>query len=202
MSPPRQTVEHAALSVASRKKRLDACVATVADAVQDGRTTAARLSSALVDRPKLRNRAVLGDVLRDVGDGVRSVLEQRYLKLVERAHGLPHGERQTPWMLGGKRGYPDVKYADFGVVVQLDGRIGHLDSLDRWADFDNDVAALVEAAIVTLRIGWGQVLDPCRLAISVAALLQRRGWGGQLRPCGPVCTGNSTRGVDFPVQTG
>ena len=75
LSPPRQSLEHALLSVASRKKRLDACIATVADAVQDGRTTVDRLRSALVDRPKLRHRALLREVFSDVDDGVRSVLE-------------------------------------------------------------------------------------------------------------------------------
>ena len=108
ISPPRQSLEHALLSVASRKKRLDACIATVADAVQSGHTKADRLRLALQDRPKLRNRALLRGVLNDIDEGVRSVLEHRYLKYVERAHGLPRGVRQRRLVLGGKPTYPDV----------------------------------------------------------------------------------------------
>jgi hypothetical protein len=200
LAPPRQQLEHALLSVASRKRRLDASVAALADAVQDGRTTATRLRGALVKRPKLRNRGIFREVLSDVDEGVRSVLEYRYLKSVERAHGLPRGERQQLRVLGGKRGYPDVDYKDMNVLVHLDGRIGHSDSLDKWADFDRDLAGFVDS-VVSVHVGWGQVLDPCRLASSIAALLQRRGWSGQPRPCGPICTTISTPGVDFVVQT-
>jgi hypothetical protein len=120
LSPPRQSLEHALLSVASRKKRLDSCVAVVADAVQDGRTTADRVRQALGERPKLRHRALLGAVLGDVDNGVRSVLEQRYLRHVERAHGLPPGRRQRPLVLGGKRTYPDVWYEEQALLVHLD----------------------------------------------------------------------------------
>lgn len=187
LSPPRQSLEHALLSVASRKKRLDASVAVVADAVQDGRTKPDRMREALRLRPKLRHRALLREVLSDVDDGVRSVLEQRYMKAVERAHGLPRGARQKLWVLDGKRGYPDVAYEEFNVLVQLDGKVGHSDSLDRWADFDKDIAGLIDS-IVTLRVGWGQVLDGCRLAASVGALLRQRGWIGRPQPCSPVCT--------------
>jgi hypothetical protein len=187
LSPPRQSVEHALLSVASRKKRLDTCIATVADAVQDGRTTAERLRAALADRPKLRHRAILRTILSDVDEGVRSVLEYRYMKYVELAHGLPRGERQQPWILGGKQKFPDVEYKEQNVLVHLDGRVGHTDSLDRWSDFEADLAGAIDR-IVSVRVGWGQVLDPCRLAAAVGALLAQRGWAGRPRPCSPMCT--------------
>jgi hypothetical protein len=199
LSPPRQSLEHALLSVASRKKRLDACIATVADAVQDGRTKVDRLRSALVERPKLRHRALLREVFNDVDDGVRSVLEYRYLKYVERAHGLPKGERQQPWVLGGRRKYPDVEYEDQNVLVHLDGKVGHSDSLDKWADLDADLSGLV-GRVVSVRLGWGQVLDPCRLAASIASLLQQRGWVGRLQPCSPICTAFDSPGVSDVVH--
>src|SRR5262245_33158607 len=72
LSPPRQSVEHALLSVAARKKRLDASVATLADAVQSGRTKADRLRAALDERPKLRHRGILFEMLSDIDQGVRS----------------------------------------------------------------------------------------------------------------------------------
>ena len=40
---------------------------------------------------------------------------------------------------------------------------------------------------VTLRPGWAQVLEPCRLAALVGAVLRRRGWTGSPRPCGSGC---------------
>jgi hypothetical protein len=201
LSPPRQTVEHALLDVASRKKRLESVIAAVADAVQAGRTTTARLWTALGERRKLRHRALLRSVLTDVDDGVRSVLEQRYYRKVELAHGLPRAKRQQPLVLGGKKGYPDVEYAGFGVLVQLDGRVGHTDSLDKWADLERDLLAVVES-ILALRVGWAQVLDPCRLAAIVGRILQRRGWTGQVTACGPKCTALDAPGASEAVQTG
>jgi hypothetical protein len=200
MSPPRQSLEHALLSVASRKKRLDASVATLADAVQAGRTTSDRLRKALDARPKLRHRGVLFEVLNDVHDGVRSALEQRYLRQVERPHGLPRGARQEPLVLSRKRGYPDVHYEEQHVLVHLDGKIGHTDSLDRWADFDRDLAGLIEGSLVSVRVGWAQVLDPCRLAGSIGSLLQTRGWNGAVRPCSPICTAFQFPRDEFVVQ--
>lgn len=200
LSPPRQSIEHALLQVASRKKKLEASIAVLADAVQDGRTTAERLRQALADRPKLRHRAVLRDVLADVDEGVRSVLEHRYLRLVERAHGLPRGERQQRLVLAGKPGYPDVEYKEQRVLVHLDGRVGHSDSLDRWADFDRDIAALVDTTL-GIRAGWAQVLDPCRLAAALGRILQQCGWTGSIYACGPMCTALSTTWGDEAVQT-
>jgi hypothetical protein len=200
-SPPREKLEHALLDVASRKRKLEASIAVLADSVQDGRTTSGRLVDALGQRPKLRHRALFRDVLGDVEQGVRSVLEYRYLTLVERAHDLPAGQRQQPFVLGGKAGYPDVEYVGLGVLVQLDGRIGHADSLDKWADLERDLAAAV-AAILTLRVGWAQVLDACRLASLIGAILQQRGWTGRVQPCGPMCTTNSAPGNEDVVQIG
>jgi hypothetical protein len=201
LSPPRQSIEHALLDVASRKKRLEGSIAVLADAVQDGRTTSERLLAALGERPKLRHRALLRGVLGEVEEGVRSVLEHRYLRSVERAHGLPRAKRQQPFVLAGKRGYPDVEYVGLGVLMQLDGRIGHTDSLDKWADLERDLAGVV-AEILTLRVGWAQVLDPCRLAAIVGAILRQRGWTGEVQPCGPICTALSAPGAEDAVQTG
>jgi hypothetical protein len=202
LSPPRQTLDHALLSVASRKKRLDASVATLADGVQSGHTTSDRLRGALDERPKLRHRAILREVLTDVDSGVRSALEYRYLRDVERAHGLPVGERQEPLVLGRKRGYPDVHYKDQNVLVHLDGRIGHTDSLDKWADFERDLAALITSSLASVHVGWAQALDPCRLGWSLGALLQQRGWDGSPQSCGPMCTVFQFPGNEFRVQIG
>ena len=40
---------------------------------------------------------------------------------------------------------------------------------------------------LTVRIGWRQVLEPCRLAERVGQILAARGWQGRTTPCGPRC---------------
>ena len=128
------------------------------------------------------------EVLADVAEGAESPLERRYLRDVERAHGLPRGERQvreTVCLVGGeglRTVVRDVRYADHAAVVELDGRLGHSAALDRWSDLSRDLEAAVMGA-VSLRAGWQQVLDPCRLAVLVGRVLRARGWGGRPRPC-------------------
>jgi hypothetical protein len=46
-------------------------------------------------RARVRWRADMLQALEDVADGVHSPLEYRYLRDVERAHGLPTGKRQA-----------------------------------------------------------------------------------------------------------
>lgn len=197
--PPRESVEHAVLGVASAKRRLESAIAAVADVVQTGRTTPARLLEALTSRPKLRHRAALREALADVQQGVRSVLEYRYLHQVERAHGLPVALRQGRVRVMGRPAYPDVEYLGFALRIELDGHLRHQDALDMWADLDRDLAAALDS-ILTLRVGWRQVLDPCRLAAMVGAVLRHRGWSGQLRSCGPVCTAISGHTAERAVH--
>jgi hypothetical protein len=88
--------------------------------------------------------------------------------------------------------FRDVEYLRFRTVVELDGRLGHEFSADRWDDLDRDIDSAL-AGDTTIRVGWRQVLDPCRLAATVARLLAARGWTGALRPCGPGCTARTSR---------
>ena len=54
------------------------------------------------------------------------MLEFRYHRDVERAHGLPESARQVPFTTpGGRRGRRDRVYEPFGVVIELDGRLAH-----------------------------------------------------------------------------
>lgn len=65
------------------------------------------------------------EVLEDVATGVYSVLEHRYLTRVERPHGLPTARRQRVVRAGRGPAYRDVEYPTIGLVVELDGRLGH-----------------------------------------------------------------------------
>jgi hypothetical protein len=187
-SPPRLRVEHAALLVASAASSEDRAVATLADVVREGATTTARLGTALMDHPTLPRRALLREVLADVAEGAQSPLERRYLRDVERAHGLPRGERQVREVVRAVEGellrwvVRDVRYRAQQALLELDGRIGHSAALDRWADLQRDLDAAVHGDL-TLRAGWQQVLDACRLAVVVGRVLAARGWAGAAQPC-------------------
>lgn len=184
-SPPRVKVEHAVLDLAAASRSDLQAIGVIADAVQARRTTAARLATTLAERPRIARRAFLAAVLDDVASGTCSVLEHAYLSRVERPHGLPCGARQVA---AGGRGtiYRDVEHAEQQVVVELDGRLFHDHARARNADLERDLDAAVSGS-VTVRLGWGQVLDrSCATAASIAALLQQRGWTGALSPC-PGC---------------
>lgn len=183
--PPRVTVEMALLKVASQRD-LAGAVAVLADACQQRRTDVARLLRALERLGNLKGRASLVAVLRDVAEGAYSVLEHRYLRDVERAHGLPAGRRQARASHGGRAVVRDVTYAAEGLVVELDGRFRHRDLEDKWADLDRDLAAAVDS-LMTIRLGWSQVLSPCRVAVALAAILGARGWAGTPTGCCPGC---------------
>jgi hypothetical protein len=157
------------------------------DAVQAGRTTVERLRAAIpADGRRGRQLRVLREIVDDIASGAYSALEARYLRDVERAHGLPTGTRQRRVQTGRAVHFRDVQYVGLGTLVELDGRLGHEWSADRWADLDRDLANAV-AGEVTLRAGWHQALDPCRLAAVVGAVLVARGWTGEIQACGPDC---------------
>lgn len=183
--PPRALFDYALLKAAGERGEADA-VALLSDAVQQGLTTAPRLLGVIARLPRLRRRAMLGEVLADVQAGTRSVLEQRYLRDVERAHGLPEGERQLRHETSSGIVHQDIRYGPERTLVELDGAFGHRDTVDRWADLQRDLDAALEDH-VTLRPGWAQVMEPCRLAEVVTTILRLRGWTGRPRPCREHC---------------
>jgi hypothetical protein len=190
--PPQVRLEHAVLDVAAEARTDEIAIATLANACQSRRTTAARLLSALDERPRLKRRRFLREVLADVASGAHSVLEHRYLTRVERPHGLPTAKRQRAVKTGRSRAYRDVEYARWSLVVELDGRLGHEEQWDRWDDLDRDIDTTVSGK-TTLRLGWRHVLQPCRTAIAVGRMLNALGWRGSLRPCSPQCPVNGHR---------
>ena len=185
--PPRVRLEHATLEVAATISDERRLVALVTDVVRSRRTTSSRLAEELARRSRMPHRRLLAALLADAGAGVQSVLEQRYRTDVERAHGLPPGRRQAPGLIGDRSVYRDVEYLGGRLVIELDGRIGHEQSSDRWRDAERDLATVLQGG-TTLRATYGQVLEPCRLAALVAHLLRALGWRGTPSHCGPTCT--------------
>lgn len=181
--PPRTTVEDTVLDLVDVTRGQDQVVGLVTRACQRRLTTAARLLAAADRRKKLRWREFVEDLLRDVGEGSESALEVRYLRDVERAHGLPRGARQDR---KGSR-FRDVAYRAFLLLVELDGRAAHPEELVG-RDQARDNEHLASGGEATLRYGWMAVTHaPCRVAAQVARALQQRGWTGHPHPCGPGC---------------
>ncbi|MGA4506798.1 type IV toxin-antitoxin system AbiEi family antitoxin domain-containing protein [Propionibacteriaceae bacterium G1746] len=177
-SPPRTSIEQTVL---------DLCAGADADqqshwlgqALANRRTTVTRLTRALDDAPRLTGRRQLAELLEVAGGGSHSPLEVRYLRDVERAHGLPHGVRQQSVSSGTRS---DMVYDEFNLIVELDGQLGHRGAgelRDSWRD-----ARHLSRGLGTLRFGWPDVVRrACEMAALIAAVLQNNGWTGQLRPC-------------------
>jgi hypothetical protein len=196
-SPPRTRIEETVLDLVQLAETFDEAMRWPVTACARRRTTQQRLLAAIEARPKLRWRAELTGALDDIGAGTHSLLEFRYVRWVERPHGLPVATRQAGARRGSRAQYLDNLYAKFGVAVELDGRAAH-QAGDRWRDAhrDNFFAA---AGVTTLRYSWSDVTDrPCAVAAEVARVLARRGWGGQPVPCGPGCQGPMRAVMGFP----
>ncbi|WP_102142901.1 type IV toxin-antitoxin system AbiEi family antitoxin domain-containing protein [Mycobacterium hubeiense] len=189
-SPPAIRLEHALIDVIADDLRRDdvtAAFATLARVCSTRRTSPERVLRTLAERRRVTGRATLEAMLADVRDGACSVLERGYLHRVERAHGLPAGERQARSTATGQSTYQDVRYRAQGVVVELDGQAFHDSPGDRDRDALRDLAELSRSGLVTTRVTYGLVYgDACRTARLIADLLRQRGWRGRLRPC-PNC---------------
>jgi hypothetical protein len=183
--PPQTRVEDTVVDLTQSCRRLDDAMAWLARAVGSRTTTPERLAARFQARPKLRDRQSLLSALSDVASGCHSLVELRYLRDVERAHGLPPSQRQVRREKESR--YDDVRYREFRTRVELDGRAAHPEH-ERWRDMRRDNAAVVEGDQV-LRYGSGDVEgSPCELARQVAAVLTPAGWPGQLHPCSrPGC---------------
>ena len=188
LGPPRVRVEDALLSMCSRTdSRVDA-LALVSDACRRRLTTPGRLAAELARRPRVRHRRWLLQVLQEAADGVQSLLESSYRRRVERAHALPRPDRQRHERTEDGIVYRDVRYDRYLLVVELDGRLGHELSGDRWDDQDRDLLVAGDD-VMTLRLGWRHSeTTPCRTAGRLATVLRRRGWQGRPVGCGPSCT--------------
>ena len=186
-NPPLTRVEDTVLDLAQTAAAFDEVCGWVTRAFARDLTDAARLRAAMGQRPRLRWRADLHELITAAASGDHSVLEYRYGRDVERAHGLPESVRQAPFTgPGGRRGRRDRLYRDHGVVVELDGQLSH-PAEAQWRDKARDNAAAVDGQ-QTLRYGWPQVTrHACATAAQVAQVLRVRGWNGRPRPCSPGC---------------
>lgn len=185
-APPRTSVEETVFDLIELAPSFDDACTWITRACGRRLSTETRLRAVLSARKKVRWRAELEDVLAAAGDGIHSLLEYRYLRDVERAHGLPPSRHQVRVVIDGKTAYRDAYYEEFRLAVELDGRAAHPDD-ERWRDNHRDNQARARG-IDTARYGWRDVhAHACETAVMQARILQQRGWRGTPRPCSPRC---------------
>jgi len=184
--PPQTMLEETVLDLADLSRTAEDAVAWPIRACQRRLTTPGRIADALEARNRARWRRDLNDAIAEVRAGVHSPLELRYLRDVERKHGLPRGDRQVLTIRGGRRQYLDVRYTQYAVVVELDGLSAH-PTESRQYDARRDNANTLDG-FRSLRYGWVPVAyHSCAVAFEVANLLAQRGWRGRPCPCGKGC---------------
>ena len=176
--PPRLGLEDTVLDLVAVCTDPSEVVGWVTSAVQTRRTSPARLRRALASRRLQRHRRLLEDLLLDVAAGAVTPLELGYLRKVERPHQLPVGRRQRR----RRRTEVDVWYEEYGLLVELDGRLGH-EGMGRFRDMHRDNASTSDG-LATLRYGHADVHgSSCQVARQVAENLIRRGWDGSPTRC-------------------
>jgi hypothetical protein len=182
MLPPCTRVEDTVLDLIQVARNFDVAYAWICRAIGRRRTTADRIRQAMGARKKMRWRADLMAALGDAGEGILSLFEYRYVRRVERPHGLPAGRRQARIRQGTGNRYLDNLYEEYGVCVELDGTAAH-PADEQWRDKRRDNANAVRG-IVTLRFGLPDLGDHrCETAAAVAAVLRLRGWPARPRAC-------------------
>ena len=191
--PPQTSLEETILDLAELAGTAEDAVAWPIRACQSRLTTPDRVIGAMGCRNRVRWRGDLTNAVAEIRTGVHSLLELRYLRDVERRHGLPRGARQALSIRGATTQYIDVLYSKYGVIVELDGVLAHPgEGKNRDARRDN---ANTLDGYQTLRYGWVPVAyHACETAREVFGLLQRNGFRGHLRPC-KACR-------DFPIGLG
>jgi hypothetical protein len=93
--PPRTRIEETVLDLVVQAAMFDAAFAIACAACQRRLTTPGRLAEAMSRRKKMRWRAELTAAIAEIGSGVHSLLEFKYVRDVERPHGLPQASRQA-----------------------------------------------------------------------------------------------------------
>ncbi len=179
--PRRVDAEDALLDVC-RGLSAEGIVALLSDSLRLRLSTPGRLLERLGAREREPGRRLLEAILSDLV-GVESTLEWAYRRDVERAHRLPAARRQATLSTGSRS---DASYDGFGVLVELDGRRGHLDARAAFRDLERDNRH-AGAGLLTLRYGSADVRGrPCAVARQVWTVLAARGMTSPFHSC-PRC---------------
>jgi hypothetical protein len=188
LTPPRTRVEETVLDLADCARDFDEAYAWICRAIGRRRTTAARIRAALASRSRIRWRQEIELALGYASGGALSVLELRYVRGVERPHGLPAATRQARVRQATGNRYLDNLYAEYRACVEIDGAAAHPED-EQWRDKSRDRWNAVHQGIDTIRIGVLDLINQkrqCRTAADVAKWLSSRG-PRVGHPCGPDC---------------
>jgi hypothetical protein len=192
---PRANVEETILDVAEGMEKFDDVCALVTRAFARSLTSAEFMRFALAQRQRQKWRGEIDELITAGAGGAHSVLEFRYDRDVEKAHGLPLSRHQVPFTKkNGHRGYRDRVYEDYDVIVELDGKQTHTAD-KQWEDKSRDNAA-AEGGEQSLRYAWKDVRwNSCATALQIAGVLRLRGWTGPPVPCSPECAARAKEQV-------
>ncbi len=186
--PPRTRIEDTVIDLCAADRAPDELLSWLTRACQRRLTTPSRLLRRLEHRHRIPGRDVIAEILHDVALGVTSNLEHRALREVLTPHCLPAFELQAP---NNRRQRVDVLFRRYRVIVELDGRIGHVGE-GAFRDMMRDNAHIV-SGYATLRFGWNDVVTrPCAVAAQIGQLLKLAGWDGEITPCRHCRSGSST----------
>lgn len=177
MTPPCTRIEETVLDLVKIAGSFDEAYDWICRAVGRQRTTADRIRAALATRDRFPRRHEIEMALGDAGAGVLSWLERRYVRGVEVPHGLPRALRQAQVRQGNGNRYLDNLYRDYLLCVEIDGTAAH-PADEQWRDKRRDRWNVVHQKIVTLRIGFLDLVDEqrqCETAAEVAKALRDRG---------------------------
>jgi len=177
LTPPRIRVEDTVLDLIECAKSFDEAYDWICRAVGRRRTTAQRIRTAMDMRPRFRWRRDIELALGDASEGALSLLELRYVRGVERPHGLPTARRQARVQGPAGNRYLDNLYENYLACVEIDGTAAH-PADEQWRDKRRDRWTVVHEKIVTLRIGFLDLRDQqarCETAADVAKFLSDRG---------------------------
>jgi hypothetical protein len=186
--PPRTRIEETVLDLIDAARDFDEAYGWICRAIGRRRTTAARIRAAMAARARMRWRLETELALGYAAGGALSVLELRYVRGVERAHGLPAAARQARVRQATGNRYLDNLYEQYRACVEIDGAAAHPED-EQWRDKGRDRWNSVHEKIETIRVGVPDLINQervCRTAADVALWLSGRG-PGVGRPCGAGC---------------
>jgi very-short-patch-repair endonuclease len=184
---PRTGVESTAIDLVAAAETFDDAYAWICRATADQLTVPVLLRKEIAGRARLRWRTWITEALADAESGVNSALELRYVRAVERAHGLPAAQRQAKQQAGHKTMRLDNLYVGYQLCVELDGAAYHPPE-ERQKDADRDNANIAATNTRTMRFDWVWATEKrCQAAQLVADALRNNGWEGIPRPCKRDC---------------
>jgi hypothetical protein len=177
LTPPRTRVEDTVLDLIECSQSFEEAYDWICRAIGRGRTTPERIRAAMDTRPRVRWRHDTELALGDASDRARSLLELRYVRGVERPHGLPTAKRQARVRQQTGNRYLDNFYEEYRACVEVDGTAAHPQD-EQWRDKRRDRWNSVHEKIETIRVGFLDLRNQqsrCEAAADVAKGLSGRG---------------------------